>query len=211
MHSIFPVSAGAENRSVFDYTKSGWYRRTSIDDVEYYMTTAYFMNPSEVSKVGRTIEDVDSETVRQLFFQVNDHFVEAPMTMTSDEDGKDGWYFQSCFPGMGYHYDHFDPKDASTLSCDDVPPVRLIYHDEVLHDFQWLHIFKFMEVIPEGTTATLQDWLLVNPWEPLSEATVTAFLNPPPTCLLGEDGLIQTVGLNGQHVWIREWDNIGCP
>ena len=66
-----------------------------------------------------------------------------------------------------------------------------------------------MEVIPEGIT--LQDWLVVNPWEPVSEAFAKALLNPPPTCLMGEDGLIQKVGLNGQHVWIRDWKNIGCP
>ena len=66
MHSIFPVSAGAKNRSLFDYSKSGWYRRTSIDGVDYYMTTAYFMNPSEISTIGRTSEDVDSNGIVRL-------------------------------------------------------------------------------------------------------------------------------------------------
>ena len=37
MHSIFPVSAGTENPCIFNYDKSGWYRRTFIDDVDYYV------------------------------------------------------------------------------------------------------------------------------------------------------------------------------
>ena len=208
MHSIFPVSASAKNRSLFDYSKSGWYRRTSIDGVDYYMTTAYFMNPSEISTVGRTSEDVDSNgIVRQLYFQVGNQLLEAPMNLTSN--GKNGWHFHVCFPTMGSHYDLWNPNNANTISCDDIPPVRLIYHQEVLHDFQWVHVFNLTSVIPDGTTH--QEWLEVNPWEPLSEAIANMFLNPPPSCLMGEDGVIQNVGLHGQHVYFRDWKTISCP
>ena len=83
MHSIFPVSA--TNPDLYDYTKSGWYRSTTIDDVDYYMTTAYFIHPSKICNEGRTAEEVDVEGTlsSQLYFQVGetiDDLLEAPMT-----------------------------------------------------------------------------------------------------------------------------------
>ena len=51
MNSIFPTSA--KKASGYDYNKSGWYRIVTINSIEYYMTTAYFMNPSKICIEGR--------------------------------------------------------------------------------------------------------------------------------------------------------------
>ena len=209
MHSIFPVSA-TTNPDL--YTKSGWYRSTKIDDVDYYMTTAYFIHPSKICNEGRTVKEVDVEGTlsSQLYFQVGetiDDLLEAPMTFDKAIENA-RWFEQNCFPNMGIHFNMIDPDDAPTISCSDIPPVQLIYHQGNLHVLQWLHVFRFAGIIPEGTT--LADWLVVNPWEPVSQAITNAILKTPPACLMGDDGLIETIGFNSQHVYFRDWKNIGC-
>ena len=209
MHSIFPVSA--TNPDLYDYTKSGWYRSTTIDDVDYYMTTAYFIHPSKICEEGRTAKEVDMEgTISKIYFQTGesiDDILEAPMTYDEAIEGG-SWYEQNCFPNMGIHFNLVAPEDAPTMSCDDIPPVQLLYHQGNLHVLQWLHAFSFPAIIPEGNT--LEEWLVVNPWEPVSEAIVNIIIKTPPACLMGETGLITTVGFNSQHVYFRDWETIGC-
>ena len=211
MHSIVPVSA--TNPDLYDYTKSGWYRNTTIVDVDYYMTTAYFIHPTKICNEGRTAEEVDVEGTlsSQLYFQVGetiDDLLEAPMTF--DQANETAWWFeQNCFPNMGIHFNLIDPDDAPTISCTDIPSfAQLIYHQGNLHAFQWFHVFSFAGIIPEGTT--LEEWLVVNPWEPVSQAIVNIIAKTPVACLMGDDGIIETIGINSQHVYLRDWETIGC-
>ena len=208
MHSIFPVSA--TNPDLYDYTKSGWYRQTKIDNVDFYMTTAYFIHPSKICEVGRTAEEVEAQgTISRIYFQTGetiDDILEAPLTY--DEAKSGFWFEQKCFPNMGIHFNLIPPNEAPTMSCDEIPPVQLLYHQGNLHVLQWLHVFSFTSIIPEGNT--LEEWLVVNPWERVSEEITNIILKTPPSCLMGNDGLIKKIGYNSQHVYFRNWETINC-
>ena len=83
MHSLVPITASADS-SKFDYTKSGYYQKTTIDSIEYWMTTAYFLDPSQICSQGRSEQEFKSEgTIQKLFIQtgplVSDLY-EAPLT-----------------------------------------------------------------------------------------------------------------------------------
>ena len=176
-----------------------------IGGIAYYMTTAYFKDPSEICSPSET--DDDGVIVNQLYFEVGDDLLEVPMT-ASEATTELGWFQHKCFPNMGTHYILYDPQNADTISCDDIPPIQLMYHDNVLHGWVLAQIFDFEMIIPAGTT--LQDWLEVNPWEPLSQLGVTFTFNDPPNCLMEEGGLLDNPGVNGQHVYIRDWSQISC-
>ena len=177
-----------------------------IDGIDYYMTTAFFKDPSEICSSSPT----EKETfISQLYFQVGDDLLRAPMT-ASQATTNLGWYKHKCFPTMGTHFLLFNPKNAATISCDDIPPVMLLYHNNVLHGWVWVQTFNFEDMMPKGTNPQDQDWLKVNPWEPLRvEAMPITFKNPP-TCLIKEGGTLVNPGVNTQHVYIRDWAQIGC-
>lgn len=67
MHSIFPKSAA---KATIDYTTLGYYREVTIDSIQYYMTTAYFIEPSTICSTGRTETQLKSQgTLSKLYFQ----------------------------------------------------------------------------------------------------------------------------------------------
>ena len=93
LQSLVPVTAAADS-SQFDYSQSGYYQKITIHSIEYWMTTAFFMDPNLICSKGRSDQEFRSEgTVQKLFFQngpLLSDLYEAPLT--EDLAKKVGYY-----------------------------------------------------------------------------------------------------------------------
>ena len=201
MHSLVPITASADSNQ-FDYPKSGYYRKTTIDSIEYWMTTAYFLDPNQICSKGRTVQEFKSEgTIRKLIFQIGplvSDLYEAPLSeeLAMKERGLIRF---KCFPNMGYHYGRIS-ADTNSEDCDKYTLGYLIYHHGILHAFSWAHVLK--------TSASDFNF---SPWEFINEAIFRAVItDDPPKCYIGQDGLLVSPGIVSQHIYLRDWKQIHC-
>ena len=81
MHSVVPKD---KTNDMFDFSTSRWYRADTVNGVEAYLTTAYFVDPAVIC-TGRTQGEYDQEgTGNRLLFQngpTSSNTISAPLTI----------------------------------------------------------------------------------------------------------------------------------
>ena len=81
MHSVVPKD---KTNDAFDFSTSRWYRADTVNGVEAYLTTAYFVDPAVIC-TGRSQGEYDQEgTGNRLLFQngpTSSDTISAPLTI----------------------------------------------------------------------------------------------------------------------------------
>jgi hypothetical protein len=183
---MFPVSETLLPNNTFLYDQVPMFRSATVDDVDYYLFTAYFVDPTTICTVGRERpkEGEILETGDRLVFQngpwvTEELLLKAPKNRT--EAIEYGYGENKCLPGMGNHtfYGMFPTTD-----CDTIVPVFLLQNKA-----GYLTGFGF-------------DWV--------AQSTSARFEHPPgyvldiivgpskPECLLEK---VETVGVTTTHIY----------
>ncbi|CAF1462502.1 unnamed protein product [Adineta ricciae] len=113
------------------------YNRETINGIDMYTATAYFVPPATICSVGRTLSRLEHEgTGTGLFFQNGSNplqdAVEVPLW--ESDLGKTKWAPGACFKTMGKHYWYNNHLD---LNCSEVLPAFVMYNKGQLSAFGW--------------------------------------------------------------------------
>jgi len=185
MHSVVAkkfVSAG------FDFGASKWYR--SVDALDAFVTTAYFVDPAIICQGGRSQAEFDMEgTGNRVWFQNGPTTADVLNTpLTLDEADADAyWYKHYCFLNMGRHY--FNLNYDVNGSCDDLTPIQLIYSGGVLNGIVWQH----PAAMPQAR------------WESVNSFGLSQIVDRPPQCLYD---LVESPGVRTMHTYFRNYGTL---
>ena len=79
MHSVVPKD---KTNDMFDFSTSRWYRADTVNGVEAYLTTAYFVDPKLICKDGGAQKGLGDRLLFQNGSSIND-VLEAPLEQTN--------------------------------------------------------------------------------------------------------------------------------
>jgi len=157
----------------------------TIDDRDYFILTAYFVEPAEICSTGRNETDlIDEGTGRGAWIQIGDTPSKLlPIPDLREEALLNGWSNNNCFPGMGRH-SWYRMEDYEASNCEVQVPVFGLWNRQME-----LQGFGFSV---SGTT--------VNPHfeNPPTAAVQIIAGSPAPDCLFEANDLI---GSTTMHVY----------
>ncbi|KAK3609730.1 hypothetical protein CHS0354_011422 [Potamilus streckersoni] len=154
-----------------------------VDDGDFYVITAYFIDPAIVCTIGRTQSEFSSQgTGEYLRIQNGTHPTDVITVPTRENEVENtGWTQGKCFPSMGVHYWNNLHVD---MPCNELFPVFLLYNKGNLNAFGWAlqtnvpgtqrlehpppsSYSLFMKTVPsclyrQGTLTTLHMYLTTN-------------------------------------------------
>jgi len=196
-HSVVHTST---NEVVYDAIPM--YQNVTYNGEDYYVLTAYVVDPSTICTTGRTEASLTEEgTGTGLWIQNGasaEDTVQVPQDRpeSEDEDENDGWTKNNCFPAMGFH-NFYSIKQYEETNCTEMVPVFGLYNK----DSKKLHGFGFITV---GT--------IINPRfeqpPPLAIRTILG-VGRTPQCVLDVQA---REGVTSLHVYfISQPSKIACP
>ncbi|CAF0866076.1 unnamed protein product [Rotaria sordida] len=139
-----------------------------INGIEMYTLTAYFIDPTLICTVGRTLSQLEHEgTGTGLFLQNGTNPIKdsIEIPLWEKDIGKTKWVKGGCFKTMGIHYWYDNRLDKS---CSDFFPSFLMYNKGQLSGFGWNIVanLNFSRRIERVLTPV-----------------ISTFLIPVPTCI----------------------------
>jgi len=126
----------ADNTLRYDLVKL--YTNATYNDQEYFVITAYFVNPANICSGGRSDEALTEEgTGSGLWLQNGPgEFLEVPKKRPTTGD----WTVNNCFPAMGYHNFYRVPNYTPT-NCTQMDPIFGLYNrNNDLHGFGFITV-----------------------------------------------------------------------
>jgi len=156
----------------------------SIDGEDYYVLTAYFVNPDVICDSGRTQEEFERSPVGTELNLVGGTLIQSDSMIPNNETDVGGtlWTKGHCFPAMG---DHFWYNMRTDMDCS-----QEFFPAFVLYDKNELTGFGF--TVP----GYFENYEEHAPTEALPQ-----FINPVPQCLVD---LSEAYGLTSLHVYFEE-------
>lgn len=173
---------GEANSGGFPFDAQPVFRPDTINEVDYWVLAAYFIEPAQVC-VGRTeAEFEESGTGTGLFIMTGAELTEYenPPNFQEEVDMTD-WTQGYCFVSMGEHYWYNMSVD---LDCNEFFPVFLLFNQGELTGFGW----SVQGVYPSEHTEYPPSFVL------------NLFINPIPECL---PPLVDTIGVTTQHIYFN--------
>jgi len=184
IQALFDKSEIQANNT-FDYeTLSPMYQTYIINETEYFLLTAYFVDPEIICTTGRTPEDLPVDgTGTGLWIQegpTSDTSVQVPY-LRDDAIGE-SWTENNCFPGMGSH-NFYRVEEYDSVSCTVMRPLFALYNRAG-------EMLGFGFIVP-GTQ--------INPrFENPPLLAIQAILGDTPECIVD---ISNTIGLTSLHVY----------
>jgi len=184
VQALFDKSTILANNT-FDYeTLSPMYQTYTVNATDYFLLTAYFVNPQIICTTGRTDDDLlINGTGTGLWVQdgsTSADAVEVP-NLRSDAIAQN-WTENNCFVGMGSH-NFYRVEEYDTVSCTVMRPIFGLYNRAG-------EMLGFGFIVP-GT--------VLNPrFENPPLLAIQAILGDTPECIVN---ISNTVGLTSMHVY----------
>lgn len=199
---LIPHDVVRTSTNDLDYDAIPMYQNATYGGNDYYVLTAYLVEPSTICTTGRTQESLAQEgTGTGLWIQNGpsaEDTVQVPQDRpeSEDEDENDGWTKNNCFPAMGFH-NFYSIKQYEATNCTEMVPFFGLYNK----DSKKLHGFGF---ITPGN--------IINPrFEQPPAAAIRLILGAgrTPQCVLA---LQEREGVTSLHVYfVKEPAKIACP
>jgi len=192
IQSMVPQSELLVPGSKVNYAKTPMYRNYTLNGKEYFVITAYFVEPSLIC----TTSDSDSGNIGSeslVFFQNGGSINELKVAPKNRSVAiSQGWTKNQCIPGMGWH-NFFEVEKYEQTDCTEVQPTCILYNE-----FDEMH----------GFCLTFAGLASSPRYEHPNSAGIEASLGNAPQCLLDQTDLI---GATTIHVY---FDNapwlVGC-
>ncbi|CAF1085166.1 unnamed protein product [Adineta steineri] len=152
----------------YSYDTQKLFNRETINNVDMYTITAYFIEPAKICTVGRTLSRLEHEgTGTGLFFQNGTNPLQDSIEVPFWENdiGRTKWTRGACFKTMGNHYWY---DNHLNKNCSEFLPGFALYNKGQLSAFGWIIVDKF-------------DFSPRIEFPP--KTAILSFLNPVPKCM----------------------------
>lgn len=192
---LIPHDVVLSENNTLKYGEVPMYANATYNNEEYFVLTAYFVDPSTICSTGRSDDALTTGgTGSGLWIQNGDSVLEVPQTRPEGEDAvSTGWTQNNCFPAMGYH-NFYKMNEYEPQECTKMQPIFGLYNRDLE-----LHGFGF---ITPGT--------IINPrFEQPPATAIKLILGNTPQCVLDIE---EKIGVSSLHVYFapRPWF-ITCP
>jgi len=184
---LIPHNVVLSDQNPVMYNAVGMYVNATYNNEEYFVVTAYFVDPTTICSTGRTDAALAEDgTGTGLWIQngpTPDSLLEVPQTRPEgDEAVSTGWTQNNCFPAMGYHNFYRQSEYAAT-DCVQMDPIFGLWNkDGELHGFG---------IITPGN--------ITNPrFEQPPPTAIKLILGDTPQCVLD---IQERIGVTSIHVW----------
>jgi len=181
---LIPHEVVLSENNTLKYGEVNMYANQTFADKEYFVLTAYFVNPSTICTTGRSDDSlVTGGTGSGLWIQNGDSVIQVPQTRPEGDDAvTSGWTQNNCFPAMGYH-NFYKMNEYAPKNCTEMQPIFGLYNRN-----RELQGFGF---ITPGT--------IINPrFEQPPAAAIKLILGDTPQCVLDIE---EKIGVTSLHVY----------
>jgi len=115
----------------YQFNQQPMFTTQVFDGVEYYSTTAWFVDPATICDTGRSEESLETEgTISGLYFQNGPTPADnIPIDLVRSEAIKKGWSENKCFVGMGRH-NFYETLKMEDDQCATFRPAFLLFNKE---------------------------------------------------------------------------------
>jgi len=144
---LIPKSVVLTSTNTLNYDAIPMYQNATYNGQDYYVLTAYLVEPSTICGAGRSAEDLSEDgTGTGLWIQNGTSasaLVPVPQNRpeSENEDENDGWTKNNCFPAMGYH-NFYSIQQYVDSNCNEMVPIFGLYNK----NSKQLHGFGFITV-----------------------------------------------------------------
>jgi len=125
--SLAPQSEVIDPASNFKYDKVPMYRNYTMNGINYFLITVYFIQPNLICSGGLKNGNLGSES--QIFFQTGPSDKYLRIGPKKRSEVATGWTRNNCFPGMGWH-NFYGVEKYEETDCTEVDPTCLLYNEK---------------------------------------------------------------------------------
>jgi hypothetical protein len=145
---FIPHSVVLTGTNDLDYDATPMYQTATYDGEDFYVLTAYLVDPSTICTTGRTEASLnEGGTGTGVWIQNGtsaEDFVQLPQDRpeSENESVNNGWTKNNCLPSMGFHNFYSVKQQWADTNCTEMVPVFGLYNK----DTKKLHGFGFHTV-----------------------------------------------------------------
>lgn len=185
VQAYLPVDEVKTQGNVLQYSRVPMINKVELGGRQFYVVTAYFMQPDSICTHGRSKSEMRREgTATGLWFQNGPKPTELVRAPTVRREAiQQGWTDNPCLSKMGFH-NFFQFSHPESMDCTDLRPVFLLFTPE-----QQLLGFGFSFI---GNGVSKQ-------FEHVNKQVSRLTIGNVPQCV---DQLIDNVGISTLHVYL---------
>jgi len=152
-------------------TRAKVFTKYPANGVDYWVVTAFFVDPAIVCKPGRTPDQYNQQgTGDRLLLQIGKTLTGSDVLnvpMQESDITATAWTLGHCFVTMGVHYWY---NISLNMNCGDFRPFFILYNEDVLNAWGWAINYNDAS----------------QRYEHPALAVVGGFINPVPACFYTE-------------------------
>jgi charged multivesicular body protein 7 len=180
---LIPQDVVVNENNTLRYADVPAYGTATYNGRDYFVITAYFVEPSTICSTGREDSELAQGTGTGLWIQNGTNVFQVPRERpTGDAAVESKWTENNCFPAMGSH-NFYNVPEYTPTQCNQMVPIFGLYNRQ-----NKLHGFGFITV-----------GFVDNPrFEHPPQTAIKMILGETPQCVLDIE---ERIGITSLHVY----------